>query len=314
VAGWSLDAAEAVCADTSADVLDLLESLVQKSLVVASADEASGESRFTMLETIREFALRRLEEAGGEEAARWAMARHLRGVAGDGPWSYYGPDQAAWVARMGRELDNIRAVMAWAAERGHSEVYAGLAASVWHVMFARGANREAHEWLSRAVALSDVPAALRLTALASACIVAAWQGAAEQAWARELAIALEGTIDPRSRSLGLSALSVVAEIGGDLAAANEHALAAADAARGRNPNLLVVGLNCAANTSIPLGQLDEALEYSTRPSAPPARSEPSTLFRAYSTPWGMSSSPGGTQRRRRDAIARHCTARRPSPM
>jgi predicted ATPase len=261
VAGWSLEAAEDVCADTGADVLDVLESLVEKSLVVASSDQASGEPRFTMLEMVREFALRRLEEAGAGDGARSAMAGHLRKLAGDGPWHYYGPDQVAWVARTTRELDNARAVMSWAQASGHDEMYVALAAGLWPAMYWRGAIPQAGQWLSRAMTLPAVPASLRLITVASACIVAGWQGTVEQASATELANALETATDPQQRSLGFVGLMLVATVAGDSYAAKAHSLAAADAARGVNPNLLLVGLHRAAGFAIELDQLDEAQEY-----------------------------------------------------
>jgi len=261
VAGWSFEAAEDVCADTGADLLDVLESLVEKSLVVASTDQNSGEARFGMLETIHEFALQRLEESGRADSAREAIAAHLRRLASDGPWHYYGPDQVGWVARANRELENARSLIAWAEASGRDEIYVALAAGLWPAMYWHGAIREAGQWLRRAMTLTAVPAPLRLTALASACIVAGWQGRSEQAWASELTAALETATDPQQRSLGHVGLMLVAAAAGDAQAAKEHALAAADAVRGVNPNLFLVGLHRAAEFAVELDQLAEARRY-----------------------------------------------------
>jgi predicted ATPase/class 3 adenylate cyclase len=263
VGGWSFEAAEDVCAEPRVDILDVLESLVENSLVVVSTDRKSGDARFAMLEIVREFALRRLEEAGADDQARSAVAWHLRKLAGDGPWHYYGPDQIGWVARAIRELDNARAVMNWAQASSRDEIYVALAAGLWPAMYWLGAIREAGEWLSRAMTLTGVPAALRLTTVSSACVVAGWQGTSSEAWAEELAETLETALDPQQRSLGFLGLTLVATVAGDSYAAKAHSLALADAARGVNPNLLLVGLHRAAGFAIELDELDAAQEYVT---------------------------------------------------
>ena len=257
-AGWTFEAAEDVCADIGVDMLETLESLVEKNLVVATTGPGSGELRFGMLETIREFAFRRLQETGAEDTARAGMARHLRQLAGDGPWNYYGRGQVAWVARVSRELENAGALMEWAQASGRDEIYVALAAGLWPALYWQGAIRQAGQWLSRAMTLTDVPPSLRLTTVASACIVAGWQGSSNEAWTGELAEALETADDPQQRSLGFVGLMLVAEVAADWQGAERHALAAADAAREVNPNLLLVGLHRAAGFALELGLLDDA--------------------------------------------------------
>src|SRR4051812_5104347 len=111
--GCTLDAAEAVCA---ADI-DTLASLLDKSLV-RRRTAASGDERFWMLETIREFARERLEASGEEDALRQLQSDWLldladragtRGTVGvAGKWD---------VDLVAPEVDNMRAVFDWAAER-----------------------------------------------------------------------------------------------------------------------------------------------------------------------------------------------------
>jgi predicted ATPase/class 3 adenylate cyclase len=110
--GWTLEAAEAVGANGEAraeDVLDLLTRLVEKSLIVV---EAAGE-RYRLLETVREYAQERLREFAEQDHAR---ARHLAfysGFAERARAELNGPQQAAWLARLDLEQENLLAAHAW---------------------------------------------------------------------------------------------------------------------------------------------------------------------------------------------------------
>ena len=115
--GWTLDAAELVAGTEPLepyDILDLMEQLVNKSLVAANESEST--TRYRMLETIRQYAQERLAESGGAVAAR---DRHLA--------YYVDQNLRAWLAllelrptelvrQLGIEGDNIRAARAWALE------------------------------------------------------------------------------------------------------------------------------------------------------------------------------------------------------
>ena len=112
--GFTLDAAEAVAAGDAIDVFDVLDGLgqlVDKSLVVA--DETDDGTRYRLLETIRQYALERLEEAGETDAVRrrhaqWVVAFVER--AADG---WRGPAEFQWVDRLNIELENLRAALTW---------------------------------------------------------------------------------------------------------------------------------------------------------------------------------------------------------
>jgi predicted ATPase/class 3 adenylate cyclase len=117
--GFDMAAAEAVCAEgdlASDDVLDLLGSLVEKSLV--STEPSGDELRFRMLETIREYAAEKLE---GSDTPKAPAARHclyffdLSKQARDG---MQGPQQRAWLDRLDAELDNLRTAIAWPQSEG----------------------------------------------------------------------------------------------------------------------------------------------------------------------------------------------------
>ncbi len=117
--GWTLEAAEAVCADgeiEDADVLDLLAQLVDKSLVVV--ENQSG--RYRLLETVRQYALERLAEPGEEAATH---ARHLAfcvGFAEKARSELLGPQQGEWLARLDVERENLLSAHAWCRRDEHA--------------------------------------------------------------------------------------------------------------------------------------------------------------------------------------------------
>jgi predicted ATPase len=111
--GYTLEAAEAVCdpgEDFSEEVLDLLASLFDKSLLNRVETE-EGEGRFWMLETVKEYALERLEVAGEEEAIRRAHATHYLTLAEEARSESKGPRQTEWFDRLETEHDNLRAAL-----------------------------------------------------------------------------------------------------------------------------------------------------------------------------------------------------------
>ncbi len=113
--GWTLEAAEAVCpaaGELSIHVLDGLHALLDKHLVQQQI-AADGEPRFTMLETIREYALERLTERGEAPAMQLAHALYFRDMAERAEPALRGPDQVAWLDRLEEEQANLRAALAW---------------------------------------------------------------------------------------------------------------------------------------------------------------------------------------------------------
>jgi predicted ATPase/class 3 adenylate cyclase len=122
--GWTLEAAEAVCADDvgadgrpplSNDVLDLLSRLVDKSLVVA--EEENGESRYRMLETIRQYAREKLLDSGEGDAVHDRHLQFFAAFAGEARVKLIGAEQERWLERTEAEHDNLRAAMEWSSQR-----------------------------------------------------------------------------------------------------------------------------------------------------------------------------------------------------
>jgi tetratricopeptide (TPR) repeat protein len=114
--GWTLAAAEVVCASDpvpEAHVLDLLTSLVDKSLVLAEAESSGSELRYRMLETIRQYALDRLLETDETEAVRGRHRDWYVALAERAGRELIGPKQPVWLHRLDDELGNLRAAMDW---------------------------------------------------------------------------------------------------------------------------------------------------------------------------------------------------------
>ncbi len=138
--GWTLEAAEGVCADDPElrdGVLDWLAALAEQSLLVRSEDAESG-VRFQMLETIRAFALDCLRAAGEEEDLRRAHARYFLSLAEKAAPELTGADQRRWLNLLEADHDNLQAVLRWTEESREDGLGIGLASSLWRFWIARG--------------------------------------------------------------------------------------------------------------------------------------------------------------------------------
>lgn len=154
--GWTLEAAEAVCAP-EIDALDGLSALIDHSLI--SQQEASdGEPRFWQLETIRAFAIDALESSGEVEAVRATHARYFLSLAERTQREARGPDARMWLERLEREVDNFRAALAWARDKGDiGALTIGLrtATALSGFWLSHGHEREGARWLRELLALAE---------------------------------------------------------------------------------------------------------------------------------------------------------------
>ena len=154
--GFTLSAAEAVCADATLPalgVLDVLDALAAKSLVVVDV-ETRGASRFRLLETVRAFAARKLDEAGETAAVRDAHLRHYLDVAAQAETALLAASRAV-IDAVSVELDNCRAAAEWALTGGDADAALRLARRLGFVLVQQGRNVEAQEWTTRALALGS---------------------------------------------------------------------------------------------------------------------------------------------------------------
>jgi len=125
VDGWSLEAAEAICmarGRLAEDMLDGMASLVDKSLL-RQEESAAGETRFWMLQTLREFGLEQLVVRGELEVTRQAHAEYYLRLAEEAQPSLQATEQGKWLVRLEQEHENLRAALFWllAQARGGSE-------------------------------------------------------------------------------------------------------------------------------------------------------------------------------------------------
>jgi predicted ATPase len=143
--GCTLAAAEAVAPGRGAATFDLVAGLVDKSLLQPEA-AGGGEPRFVMLETVREYAMERLEASGEAPAARRAHAAWFRALAELAEPGLRGPDQQHWRDVLEADLDNLRAALAWtlgAADPEDADQGVLLVGALWYFWFQRGLTGEA---------------------------------------------------------------------------------------------------------------------------------------------------------------------------
>ena len=171
-AGCTLEAAETV---TGTD-LDTLQALVERNLV-RTQDELGGEPRYVMLETIREFALERIEERPDVDDLRRRHAEHFAAVARVAEVEMKLPGGQDWFDRLDAEHDNHRTALRWALDGGDPDLGLGLAARLWLVWWLRRPLSEARRWLAEALDRTPpIASDVRALALDAAGFFAVEQG------------------------------------------------------------------------------------------------------------------------------------------
>lgn len=146
--GWSLEAAEAVCAYTPMaqhDALDLLSQLVEKSLVGVGEDP--NVIRYRLLETVRQYAQEKLADSGeGTEVRRRHCDWHVA-LAEQAEPELRGPAQSEWLNRLEAEHDNLRAALEFIRTKGNAETGLRLAGALGRFWWVRGHFTEGRTWL-----------------------------------------------------------------------------------------------------------------------------------------------------------------------
>ncbi len=150
--GFTLDGAKAIAGDLELDVVAGVESLLNNSLL-RTEPMAAGEPRFGMLETIREYAVERLQERGDGPAVRRRHAGFYLRIAEAAEPALLGPQQLSWLERLDAERDNLRAALTWAAEAGEADIGLWTGAALWRYWQLRGFESEGRERLEDLLAL-----------------------------------------------------------------------------------------------------------------------------------------------------------------
>jgi non-specific serine/threonine protein kinase len=224
VGGFTLEAAETVASgtDITNDILDVVASLVEQSLL-REVDGPGGESRYLMLETVREFGLEQLVAAGEEAATRerhaaWCLSFASRETAGLSPIVH-----SDSVDRLEAEHPNLRAALTWLDRESRATDLLTLVAALGWFWYLGGHYREGLGWLERALAVSgDGRTREHARVLCDAGNLARVLGAPEAAMYLEQARALAQTLGHVDLETDASLiLGISAEDRGDYASAEK---------------------------------------------------------------------------------------------
>jgi predicted ATPase/transcriptional regulator with XRE-family HTH domain len=160
VGGFDLESVNAVAGESpGTDLLDAVASLLDHSLLHQEAGPG-GEPRYTMLETIREFAGEQLEANSEVEAIQAKHAAYFTDLAERAETGFFSPSEAGWLARLAAERANLRTALLWFEGQGDAVSLLRLAVALWWFWSVRGHTGEGLGWLERAAAMgADVPTA-----------------------------------------------------------------------------------------------------------------------------------------------------------
>jgi predicted ATPase/serine/threonine protein kinase len=223
--GCTLEAVEAVCdtkGDLGLDVLDGMASLVDKSLA-QQADQVDKETRFTMLSTIREYALERLAESDDESATRRAHAAYYLVLAEEGAEDIAA--QPDWLDRFEVEHENLRLAIDYLIKTGDAEWGMRLGAALFRFWETREYLTEGRDALGRLIAMEGATERPKLRArlLFAAAVLAAAQGDYRRG-RRLFEESLETCVklnDRRGVAVALNALAVNERDRGEFAVASQ---------------------------------------------------------------------------------------------
>jgi predicted ATPase/class 3 adenylate cyclase len=226
--GCSLETAETICAAAGGleiDLFDGIASLVQKSLL-RQAEGPGGEARFTMLQTIREFARERLNELPEAPALSQAHADAFLALAEDADGDD-SADEVELLNRLEADHDNLRQAITFYEQQGDAGLVqrVRLAAHMAYFWWLRGHFSEGRGILERAIATpGDIPSADRAAAISGAAFLAEAQGDLERAHAlHEEGLALYQELgDVKGVAGALGGLGTIARQHGDLDSARSR--------------------------------------------------------------------------------------------
>jgi non-specific serine/threonine protein kinase len=283
--GWTLEAAEDVCAGNGidrADVLDVMTRLVDKSLVIVGADH-DGHRRYRFLETVRHYGRERLQRSGEADAVRARHFAFFLGLAQRAEPELTGGDQLLWLTRLQLEHDNLRAALEWSLASARTEGGSlDLAASLFWFWLKRAHLAEGRHGLERALAKNaDVSPTQQASALMALGSIVFFQGEFERAdrLLDESAAQARAAGVPAIAAVALGLRTMAAMERGDAETASRCANESATAARDSGmPWLEGFSLTFFAYQALYAGDVDRAGDLHERGLA---------LCRAQGELWGM---------------------------
>ncbi|HET8845326.1 MAG TPA: tetratricopeptide repeat protein, partial [Ktedonobacteraceae bacterium] len=158
VGSWTLEAAEALLGKSSSDPLLLLTSLVDKSLVSLAEPEAD-EIRFLLLETMREYALERLDARVESEETHDCHASFYVGLAEEVAHSLHNVHQQTGLQSLDREAANLWEALRWSIDFKKMDVALRLASALYEYLPLRQSLKEERDWFNEILALDGVQGA-----------------------------------------------------------------------------------------------------------------------------------------------------------
>ena len=174
--GFGLEAAEDVCAEDPlrrSEAVAVLGRLIDKSLV--HVEEGSDDRRYRLLETVRQYAVERLEEAGERSAFERRHRDWYVALAESDPTPAGELPARTTLRGLDRERDNLRAALA-SALVADPQAALRLAVALWRFWLMRGYLAEGYRWLTAALAAAPESTAVRARALLAACVIGLRRG------------------------------------------------------------------------------------------------------------------------------------------
>ena len=221
--GFTIEAADAVAGDGAAESVDVIESLCNQSLL-GRRDRDEEESRFHMLEVVKDFAVGELDAAGETGEVRDRHAQHFLALAEEAEPHLQASRSADWFDRLENDHDNLRAAMEWLLAHD-TEAAARLAAALRNFWLLHSHLGEGYRWLKAALESGvEPPAALRFKLMNGLGLASRFRGdleTARRAYEAGLAAGEEAG-DKKGIAVASRGLGLVAMQQGDLAASEKY--------------------------------------------------------------------------------------------
>lgn len=236
--GRTLDAIQAVCAGdgiAAEQVVDLLARLVSKSLLAAG--ERNSETRYSFLDSIKQYAREKLRASGESDALKDRHLTYYRQLAAQAETELASPQQAQWMRRLELDHYNLRNALEWADASGQSEAAFALAAALWRFWKVHGHYSEGRAWYARliekhAAAETTAPRVYAGALYAAGMLAYHQSDFASAARFHENGLRLQRQLnDAAGIARGLSGLGLVLRAQGDYVSAQTHFEEALELAR-----------------------------------------------------------------------------------